>query len=110
MTNKIRKFKINRHEKVAQLMVSGKQVTPEDFAAAFKGTDQESLLYKLSANMGSIREDGGIIKVYKNGRNVIAYQLVNFDQFSENGRYVGPTGKQEVKVVDEIEQETVDVE
>lgn len=81
--------RINRHEKVAQTMLSGKAVSPEDIRACFQGSDQESVLYRLSTNIYNIRKDGGIIKVFKEGRNVTAYQLVNFDEFNSDGRYVG---------------------
>ena len=82
--------KQNRHEKVAVVLLSGKPVTPEEIQAVFKGTDQESVLYRLSTNIYNIRKDGGIVKVIKNGRNVQAYQLVNYTEFDANGRYQGP--------------------
>jgi hypothetical protein len=88
MTITIRKGKPNRHEKITQVMLSGKPVTPEEIQAVFKGTDQEAVLYRLSTNIYNIRKDGGIVKVIKNGRKVQAYQLVNFDQFDKNGRFV----------------------
>ena len=98
--------KINRHEKIAVTLLSGKPVTPEEIQAVFKGTDQESVLYRLSTNIYNIRKDGGIIKVHKNGRKVSAYQLVNHEEFNEHGRYVGPTAKTEV-TQSEIEHGTV---
>lgn len=84
-----RKGKINRHEKITQVLLSGKPVTPDEIKAVFKGTDQESVLYRLSTNIYNIRKDGGVVKVIKNGRKVQAYQLVNFDQFNKDGRFVG---------------------
>jgi asparagine N-glycosylation enzyme membrane subunit Stt3 len=83
------KGRINRHEKIAQTMLSGKPVTPDQIRACFAGSDQESVLYRLSTNIYNIRKDGGIIKVFKDGRNVTAYQLVNIDEFNKDGRYVG---------------------
>jgi len=85
----IRKGKINRHEKITQVLLSGKPVSPDEIAAVFKGTSQESVLYRLSTNIYNIRKDGGIIKVIKQGRKVTGYQLVNFDQFDANGRFKG---------------------
>jgi hypothetical protein len=85
----VRKGKINRHEKITQVLLSGKPVTPDEIAMVFKGTDQESVLYRLSTNIYNIRKDGGIVKVIKNGRKVQAYQLVNHLEFNTNGRYVG---------------------
>ena len=82
--------KPNRHEKIAVVLLSGKPVSPQEIADVFKGTDQESVLYRLSTNIYNIRKDGGIVKVHKKGRTVEAYQLVNYTEFDSNGRYVGP--------------------
>ncbi len=87
MTNTVRKGKQNRHEKITVTLLSGKPVTPDEIKAVFKGTDQESVLYRLPTNIYNIRKDGGIIKVHKSGRNVTAYQLVNHTEFDANGRY-----------------------
>lgn len=81
--------KINRHEKIACVLLSGKPVSPAEIEECFKGTDQESVLYRLSTNIYNIRKDGGIVRVYKDGRKVTAYQLVNCDEFSPEGRYIG---------------------
>lgn len=100
--------KINRHEKVACVLLSGKPISPADIEACFKGTDQEGVLYRLSTNIYNIRKDGGIVRVHKDGRKVTAYQLVNFDEFSPEGRYIG---KQKavapVEVVEKTDFETV---
>jgi len=81
--------KINRHEKIAVTLLSGKPVTPEEIKSVFAGTDQESVLYRLSTNIYNIRKDGGIVKVHKEGRKVSAYQLVNYTEFNEHGRFIG---------------------
>ena len=99
MSKIIRKGKQNRHEKITQVLLTGKPVTVDEIMETFKGTDQEAVLYRLSTNIYNIRLDGGIIKVIKNGRKVQAYQLVNHTEFNSEGRYVGKTsGKTEVKV------------
>ena len=85
----VRKGKVNRHEKITQVLLSGKPVSPDEIAVVFKGTDQEGVLYRLSTNIYNIRKDGGIVKVIKEGRKVTAYQLVNFAEFNNDGRYVG---------------------
>jgi hypothetical protein len=95
--------KINRHERVAQVMLSGKPISPEQFEATFKGTDQEAVLYRLSTNIYNIRKDGGIIRVYKDGRKVTGYQLVNTDEFDQTGRYMGR--RPAVTVPIEVERE-----
>jgi hypothetical protein len=89
MSLTVRKGKPNRHEKITQVLLTGKPVSPEEIKTVFEGTDQEAVLYRLSTNIYNIRKDGGIVKVIKNGRKVQAYQLVNFDQFDANGRFKG---------------------
>jgi len=85
----IRKGKINRHEKITILLLSGKPVSPREIFHVFEGTDQEKVLYRLSTNIYNIRKDGGIIKVHKAGRKVSGYQLLNPEEFDKCGRYVG---------------------
>jgi hypothetical protein len=106
MTNTVRKGKQNRHEKITVTLLSGKPVTPDEIKAVFKGTDQESVLYRLPTNIYNIRKDGGIIKVHKNGRNVVAYQLVNHNEFDTNGRYMGPVTNEAPQPVQEQEPVT----
>ena len=89
----VRKGKVNRHEKITIVLLSGKPVSPQEIAECFKGTDQEKVLYRLSTNIYNIRKDGGIVKVIKDGRAVTGYQLVNPDQFDQNGRFKGTVAK-----------------
>lgn len=109
MPKTIRKGKQNRHEKITQVLLSGKQVSPEEIAAVFEGTDQEPVLYRLSNNICDIRVDGGIVKVFKSGRKVIGYQLINHTEFNAAGRYVGRKVNEGVatvskrEIVEEIE-------
>ena len=103
----VRKGKINRHEKITQVLLSGKPVTPDEIAAVFKGTSQESVLYRLSTNIYNIRKDGGIVKVIKNGRKVKAYQLVNHLEFNTNGRYVGKPVVAKSSVTPAVQSEAV---
>lgn len=111
MANTVRKGKVNRHEKITQVLLSGKPVSPDEIHAVFKGTDQESVLYRLSTNIYNIRKDGGIVKVIKDGRKVKAYQLVNHTEFNAEGRYVGKVAPvapvQPVKKAESQEVETV---
>jgi len=97
--------KINRHERVGQVLLSGKPVSPEEIAAHFKGTDQEHLVYRLSTNIYNLRQDGAIIRVYKDGRKVTGYQLVNVDEFNQDGRFVGRQPKIPVVKPQEVEVE-----
>ena len=99
----VRKGKQNRHEKITQVLLSGKPVSPDEIREVFKGTDQEAVLYRLSTNIYNIRKDGGIVKVIKDGRKVTAYQLVNYTEFNAEGRYVG-----KVKSPDGMKPQTSD--
>lgn len=113
MSRKIRTGKQNRHEKITVALLSGKPTSPDEIKALFKGTDQEAVLYRLSTNIYNIRRDGGIIRVTKNGRAVAGYQLMNPQDFSPEGRYIGrktvetPAVHEEEPVVDySVEAET----
>jgi hypothetical protein len=95
----VRKGKVNRHEKITQVLLSGKPVSPDEIKSVFAGTDQESVLYRLSTNIYNIRKDGGIVKVIKDGRKVTGYQLVNYTEFDANGRYQGAKTTMKVQTV-----------
>jgi hypothetical protein len=103
----VRKGKVNRHEKITQVLLSGKAVSPQEIATVFAGTDQESVLYRLSTNIYNIRKDGGIVKVIKDGRKVTGYQLVNFTEFDTNGRYKGVAAKPAVASVKPVVSQPV---
>jgi len=101
----VRKGKQNRHEKITQVLLSGKPVTLDEIKSVFAGTDQEAVLYRLSTNIYNIRLDGGDVKVIKNGRKVQAYQLMNPQDFDKNGRYAGVPVSVSEPVVEIVEPE-----
>jgi hypothetical protein len=103
----VRKGKVNRHEKITIVLLSGKPVSPQEIAECFKGTDQEKVMYRLSTNIYNIRKDGGIVKVIKDGRKVTGYQLVNFDQFDANGRFKGVVTKSATPIKSVVVQSQV---
>ena len=108
--NTVRKGKINRHEKITQVLLSGNPASPAEIAKVIEGTDQEAVLYRLSTNIYNIRKDGGIVKVIKEGRSVKAYQLLNYTEFDLNGRYVGKIVPATTEVTEQVtEQETAEV-
>jgi len=109
MTQTVRKGKVNRHEKITQVLMSGKPVSPDEIVSVFEGTDQEQVLYRLSTNIYNIRLDGGIVKVIKSGRKVTGYLLVNYNEFNPNGRYVGRPVAPKVNEVANKDEETVEV-
>lgn len=83
--------KIRPHNKVAQVLLSGKVTSVEDIKASFAADAKMSkLMYRLSTFVYDIRKyDNGVVKVIKDGRKVSAYQLVNFKEFDKNGCYAG---------------------
>ena len=103
----VRKGKVNRHEKITQVLLSGKPVSPAEIATVFEGTDQAAVLYRLSTNIYNIRKDGGIVKVIKDGRKVTGYQLVNFTEFDSNGRFKGVVTKSATPIAPVVVQEKV---
>jgi len=105
----VRKGKQNRHEKITQVMLSGKPVTLDEIKSVFAGTDQEAVLYRLSTNIYNIRLDGGNIKVIKNGRKVQAYQLMNPQDFDKNGRFIVQSTAPVAEVVEVEQTETLEL-
>lgn len=77
------------HNKMAVILKSGEIVTKEQFGFIFKNTKIEPVLYRISTQMWKLKKEGGIVKSIKNGRIVIGYQLLNADEFDNNGKWVG---------------------
>ena len=107
-TRAIRKGKINRHERITQILLSGNPVPPEEILLCLKDTDQEAVGYRIPTNIYNIRLDGGEVKVIKNGRKVQAYQLMNPQDFDKNGRFVLATKPVPTPVPDEQEEEALE--
>ena len=103
----VRKGKINRHERITQILINGKPVSPAEILECLKGTDQEKVGYRLSTNVYNIRKDGGIVKVIKDGRKVTGYQLVNFTEFDTNGRFKGVVTKSATPIAPVVVQSEV---
>jgi hypothetical protein len=101
--------KIRPHNKIAQILLSGKVVNVEDIKASFAADAKMSkLMYRLSTFIYDIRKyDNGVVKVVKDGRKVTAYQLVNFKDFDSNGCFSGST-KSAAPVVNAPVQETTE--
>jgi len=112
MSRKIRTGKQNRHEKITVALLSGKPTSPDEIKALFKGTDQEAVLYRLSTNIYNIRRDGGVIRVFKTGRSVSGYQLMNPQDFNAEGRYIGSKAVETPKTesVEEIVEQAQELE
>ena len=77
------------HNKIAVVLKSGEPVTKEQIYSIFKDTKIEPVLYRLSTNIWNLKKEGGIVKTHKDGRKIVAYQLMNSNEFDNNGFWVG---------------------
>jgi hypothetical protein len=72
---KVKSVKMAPFEKILNLMVSGEPMAKEDIGARL---GDEIQIYRISTYMWHIKMNAnGIIRVIKDGRKVVAYQLVN---------------------------------
>ena len=68
-------------EKLIVAMISGKQISKEEVAATLSN---ELEVYRLSTYIWDIKvKAGGVIKAIKDGRKVVAYQLMNVDEMTK---------------------------
>lgn len=91
--------KVRPHNEVAQLMVNGEIVSPDEIRTYFemsesktsRGTEMLGLVQRrLSVYIWDIRAlENGVVKVHKDGKYVGGYQLVNWEMFDLQGRWVG---------------------
>lgn len=62
-----------RHELILQVLVNGGVITKEQI----EQTTQYEAMYRLSAVMWWLKRHGAVIRVYKDGRKVTGYELMN---------------------------------
>jgi hypothetical protein len=62
-----------RHELILQVLVNGGPITKEEI----EQTTQYEAMYRLSAVMWWLKRHGAVIRVHKDGRKVVAYELMN---------------------------------
>jgi len=62
-----------RHELILQVLVNGGIVTKEEI----EQTTQYEAMYRLSAVMWWLKRHGAVIRVHKDGRKVVGYELMN---------------------------------
>lgn len=73
--------KLKPFEKLLTIMVSGKPVTVEEIDATL---GQEIHMYRLSTYIWHIKTfANGTVKAIKDGRKVVAYQVMNVDEVKE---------------------------
>ena len=79
--------KLAPFEKLMTIMVTGKPVTKDEIEATL---GNEIHMYRLSTYMWHIKVNAnGVIKVIKEGRKAVAYQIMNPDEIK---KYMNTTG------------------
>ena len=79
--------KIQPIQKLLTVMVSGKPVTIDEIDATL---GKEIYMYRLSTYIWHIKTfANGVVKPTKDGRKVVAYQLMNVDEIKEYMKRVG---------------------
>ena len=79
--------KLQPFQKLLTVMVSGKPVTIDEIDATL---GKEIYMYRLSTYIWHIKTfANGVVKPTKDGRKVVAYQLMNVDEIKEYMKRVG---------------------
>jgi hypothetical protein len=63
----------------------------DELKTVFAGTKIEPVLYRISTYIWNIKKDGGVVQSVKDKRKLIGYQLLNHDEFNDQGYWVGKT-------------------
>ena len=83
----MKKVKLKPFQKLLTLMISGNTVTRDEINTLL---GNEIYMYRISTYMWHIKTmANGVIRIVKDGRKVISYQLVNVDEVKEYMRRVG---------------------
>ena len=82
-----KKVKLKPFQKLLTVMISGKPVTKEEIDTLL---GHEIYMYRISTYMWHIKVNAnGVIKVIKEGRKAVAYQIMNPDEIK---KYMNTTG------------------
>jgi hypothetical protein len=83
----MKKVKLKPFQKLLKLMISGNPVTRDEIDTLL---GKEIYMYRISTYMWHIKTvANGVIRINKEGRKVVSYQLVNVDQVKEYMKRVG---------------------
>jgi hypothetical protein len=86
-----------RRQQALKLLLTGEPVYTERIRQHFIENGIGDVFYKLSYYLLQSKHKGAIIKAHRNGKSVVAYQLVNYKLFDSDGNYIVPTqAKQEI--------------
>jgi hypothetical protein len=79
--------KLKPFQKLLTIMASGNEVTVEEIDATL---GKEIYMYRLSTYMWHIKTNAnGVVKAIKDGRKVVAYQIINVKEIKEYMNRVG---------------------
>lgn len=65
-----------RWERLLMVLGNGGVVTLKEI----QDTMQYDTMYRIGAEILTLKYNGGVVKAHKNGRNVVGYELVNFKE------------------------------
>lgn len=83
----MKKVKLKPFQKLLKVLISGNAVTKEEIDTLL---GKEIYMYRISTYMWHIKTvANGIIRINKDGRKVVSYQLVNVDEVKEYMKRVG---------------------
>lgn len=87
MAKTAKKMKLKPFQKLLTVMISGKPVTKDEINTLI---GHEIFMYRISTYMWHIKtQASGVVKVVKDGRKVVGYQLVNVDEVKAYMQRVG---------------------
>ena len=65
-----------RWERLLMVLGNGGLVTLKEI----QDTMQYDTMYRIGAEILTLKYNGGVVKAHKNGRNVVGYELINFKE------------------------------
>jgi hypothetical protein len=93
-------LKAKPFQKLLTIMISGKPVTVEEIETLL---GKEIMMYRLSTYMWHIKtQANGIVRVAKNGRSVVSYQLININQVRDYMRRVGVLTTEQIRQLSDL--------
>jgi hypothetical protein len=71
--------KLVRWERLLTVLGNGGVITLQEI----QDTIQYPSMYRIGAEILTLKYNGGVVKAHKNGRNVVGYELVNYKEMVE---------------------------
>lgn len=88
-------------EKLIPVLRSKNPVTLQEIQKYFEDRNDEQMvrtMYRISANLYCLKKfKGAIIRSHKQGKRIIGYQLINYQEYDENGNWLKEKGNKNEK-------------